>query len=313
MGFFESISQKENILMEGALGERLKREYQIQFHESVAMATLIYSEEGRKALRHIWGQYMEIARRHDMVFLAATPTRRANIQQVMTSSVKNSIVRDNVEFLREIQRSSGMEMYVGGLLGCKGDAYTGNGALSIETAKMFHTWQAEQFRQAGADYLLAGIMPTLPEATGMALAMSNTGLPYVISFTIQKQGTLIDGTTIHDAIRFIDERVKHKPAFYMTNCVHPAILAEALDRPFNQTETVRNRFWGIQANTANLPYDQLEGSEELMGTEPKLLAEEMIKLKENYGLKVFGGCCGTDWRHMEFIAERLSNRCSQDG
>ena len=34
--------------------------------------------------------------------------------------------------------------------------------------------------------------------------MAQTGVPYIISFTIQKDGRLIDGTTIHDAIAYID-------------------------------------------------------------------------------------------------------------
>ena len=36
--------------MEGALGERLKREYQLNFDKSVAMAELIYSAKGKAAV-----------------------------------------------------------------------------------------------------------------------------------------------------------------------------------------------------------------------------------------------------------------------
>ena len=91
------------------------------------------------------------------------------------------------------------------------------------------------------------------EATGMARAMSDTGIPYIISFTIQKDGKLIDGHTIDYAIRFIDDNVSRKPVCYMTNCVHPCIVYEALAHNFNQTEVVRTRFIGIQANIVNWP------------------------------------------------------------
>ena len=43
MGLADLVDQKRTILMEGALGERLKREYHIRFDEYVAMAGLIYS------------------------------------------------------------------------------------------------------------------------------------------------------------------------------------------------------------------------------------------------------------------------------
>ena len=36
--------------MEGALGERLKREYHLAFDKNVVMAGLVYSENGRNAL-----------------------------------------------------------------------------------------------------------------------------------------------------------------------------------------------------------------------------------------------------------------------
>lgn len=67
--------------------------------------------------------------------------------------------------------------------------------------RKFFTDQAGLFCDAGVDFLYAGIMPALPEAAGMARAHgAKPGVPYIISFTIQKDGRLIDGTTIHDAI-----------------------------------------------------------------------------------------------------------------
>lgn len=46
MSFIECMKTGQNILMEGALGERLKREYRIKFDEYVAMAGLIYDSKG---------------------------------------------------------------------------------------------------------------------------------------------------------------------------------------------------------------------------------------------------------------------------
>lgn len=139
----------------------------------------------------------------------------------------------------------------------------------------------------------------------MARTMEETGVPYVISFTIQADGRLIDGTSIAEAIECIDGSLRERPVCYMTNCVHPSIVYEALSWPYNQKDCVRERFWGIQANTSPLPYDQLDGTEELLCSEPATLAKAMVKLKEISKIKVFGGCCGTDGSHMEEIAKRL--------
>ena len=59
----------------GALGERLKREYGLQFDEQVAMAALVRSSDGRRALSALWREYAAIARQAGVPFLATTPNR----------------------------------------------------------------------------------------------------------------------------------------------------------------------------------------------------------------------------------------------
>ena len=49
MDFNHCIETQPGILMEGALGERLKRGYYLQFNDHVAMADLIYHASGRSA------------------------------------------------------------------------------------------------------------------------------------------------------------------------------------------------------------------------------------------------------------------------
>lgn len=305
MDFRKCLSDNTSILMEGALGERLKREYNICFDEHVAMAGLVYSEQGRKALTELWNGYLSVARRYKLPFVATTPTRRANRERISRSCFSENIVKDNVQFLRSIQEASGIEMYVGALLGCKGDAYTGEGALSEQEAYHFHQWTTARFAEAGVDFLYAGIMPSLPEAVGLAKAADETKLPYIISFTIQADGRLIDGTPISEAICSIDEKTDNKPVCYMANCVHPRILFQALSWPFNRTEVVRFRFRGIQANTSPLSYAELDGSKDLKCSEPEVFAEEMLRLGSISSIQIWGGCCGTDDRHMECLARWL--------
>ena len=94
----------------------------------------------------------------------------------------------------------------------------------------------------------------------------------------------------------------------MTNCVHPCIVYEALAHNFNQTEVVRTRFIGIQANTSALSYSELDSSADLQSSSPADLAEGMMKLKSEYDVRIFGGCCGTDDTHHGKGFEGLYNR-----
>jgi len=306
MTFEKCLKHNTPVLMEGALGERLKREFGLKIDGIAAMSPLVYSEKGRSALKSLWLEYAKTAEKYNLPFLATTPTRRANKERVADAGYDSSIIKANMDFLKEIRNECSTQMFIGGLMGCKGDAYTGEGALSADEAYTFHSWQAQLFAKENADFLYAGIMPCAEEALGMAKAMSDTKIPYIISFTIEKNGRLIDGTTINDAIELVDRNTENKPLFYMTNCVHPSIVLEALSKDFNSTKTVRTRFKGIQANTSPLSYAELDGAEDLKSSDPESLAEGIKQLKDKHGFTLFGGCCGTDNRHMMEIAKRIS-------
>ena len=310
-GFAECFKSGQGILMEGALGERLKTEYGIRFHERLVMAALVEEQQGRSALKKLWQEYGCIAIRHQLPFIATTPTRRLNSDRLSGSGHDASLVEKNVALLREVKEqlvAEGLrEMYIGGMLGCRGDAYTGEGAIEDEgQAERFHAFEAELFAAAGADFLYAALQPNLSEAAGMALAMSKTGLPYIISFTLRRDGRLIDGSLLTEAIDYIDSLSEERPLCYMANCIHPRFVYEALSQPFNQFDVVRHRFCGIQANSAAAEYDVLEHGLKLPQSDAEVLAEDMLKLRRLCDCRIFGGCCGTDGTHMEAIAERLA-------
>ena len=306
MDFQSCYNNSSFILMEGALGERLKREYDIPFDEVIALAGHIYNEKSKHALKELFHQYIKISRHYHLPIMLTTPTRRANKERVAQSKYNESIIYDNISFLSEIKQDFPSEVYIGGLMGCKGDAYKATDVLSEKEAFEFHSWQSSLFKKAKVDFLYAGIMPALSEAIGMASAMENTGLPYIISFMIRNDGKLIDGTTIHEAIRAIDNVTNRKPLCYMTNCVHPKVVAKALSQTYNQTALVNTRFKGIQANTSPLSPEELDNCCDLKTSNPVNLANDMVKLYKDFNLKIFGGCCGTDGTHMNEIAKKLS-------
>lgn len=311
---FRSCYQSGRLIMtEGALGIRLRKEHGIVYDSEVANASLIYREDARVAIEEITNQYLQIAGNYQLPMMFMTPTRRANRYHVEHSCYGDNIIEDNVIFYRGMierfrqEQQLNTDLYLGGMMGCKGDAYKATEVLSTTEAKEFHSWQAQLFRKAKVDFLYAAIMPALSEAIGMAQAMEETGLPYIISLMIRANGRMIDGTSIHDAITAIEEAVKEKPIFYMTNCVHPSNVGKALAQEFNRTELVRSRFAGIQANASPMTPEELDGCCEIITSEPEELAEEMLKLYEKYNFRVLGGCCGTDDRHIEALAGRLAN------
>lgn len=300
---FDNQNDFDQFLMEGALGERLKREYHLAPDKEVALASHVYDTAARAALKTLWNGYYSIARSHGLPFLATTPTRRVNKERLAASKYSEAIFADNVSFLKSSCDSAQTNMYAGALIGCKGDAYKATEVLSEEDAQRFHSWTIEQFAIHQVDFFYAGIMPALCEAAGMAKALSAVEIPYIISFMIRDNGRLIDGTTIHDAISYIDDSVIHPPLCYMTNCVHPKVLYKALSFDFNNTAVVRSRFNGIQANTSPLTPEELDNCEMLHTSNPDDFAADIARLKNLMNLKIIGGCCGTDDIYMEALAK----------
>jgi homocysteine S-methyltransferase len=155
------------------------------------------------------------------------------------------------------------------------------------------------------DFLLAATLPALSEATGLATALAATGKPYIISFVIRSEGTMLDGTPLKDAISIIDTDVNPKPIAYMANCTHASIFKTAIMHDTNSSSTVRKRVAGLLANTAALKPEELDNSEELVEEDPQTFGKSVANLHGELGMKILGGCCGTDDRHIDNLAKRL--------
>lgn len=297
------------ILTEGAVVERLRHEFHIPLDEHLVHAALIYDDAYRDVLAAIYQQYIDIAARHHLPLMLMTPTRRANIERISGSAYRNrDVLRDNVAFLSDLRATATTPVYIGGLAGCQGDAYDGRYHLSVEEATQFHYPTVRALAEAGADYLFAGIMPQLTETIGMANAMAATGLPYIISFMIHRDGRLPDGNYIHDAIETIDKEATTRPLCYMANCVHPDVLRQALSHPRNDSFLVRERFQGLQANASALSPEELDGRADLKSSSPEELTDRLMTLLWDFPLKIYGGCCGTNEHHLNNFAEMLSRR-----
>lgn len=294
------------LLMEGAVGQRLEREYGLSPDPDIGYAPLIYTEEGRCALATIYESYLRVAREEGLPVILLTNTRRVNKDRHACSRYADrEVIQDYADFLRSLAEKEDVETYIGGMTGCAGDAYTGEGALDEAEAEDFHNWQMERFTRADIDFLFAAIMPAVPEIVGMAKAMAKTNLPYLVSLMLRRDGHLPDGHTIDEAIAATDEAASRLPLLYMTNCVHPLIAEEALKQPFNRTALVRRRFSGIQANAACFSPEELDGSDALRTSEPEELAQTFVSLHQLQPLKLVGGCCGTDERHIRSIARAM--------
>ena len=64
-----------------------------------------------------------------------------------------------------------------------------------------------------------------------------------------------------------------------------------------------NRLIGYQANGSSLNQTDLDRTDQLMVNNVSEWGEEMLKLNQNYDVRILGGCCGTGPKHLEYIVE----------
>jgi S-methylmethionine-dependent homocysteine/selenocysteine methylase len=299
------------ILTEGAVIERIRRETSVKLDPHLLNTSLIYSAAGREAMAQLYSQYLRIAASHRLPILVAAPTWRANPERVKQAAMGdvNTVNHDAVRFLRDVCNGCDCRtspVMVGGLMACRGDAYQPQEALDTPSAEAYHRPQARSLATAGVDFIMAATLPALPEAIGLARVLASLPVPYIISFIVHRDGSILDGTPLTAVIEQIDRQVNPRPAFYMVNCVHPDTVVTGLGAALTEKSLLRNRLWGIQANTSARTPDELDGSDALDTAEPEPFAAKVANLHTRFGMKVLGGCCGTDHRHIEAIAKRLS-------
>lgn len=293
------------VLVEGAIVERLKSEFNIPSDPYINYGGAVYDHA--PILEKIYRQYIEIGREHNLPMVLMTSTRRSHESSIAKSAYTGkTIIADNCKFVDEIRNSYGeysKSIKIGGIMGCVGDAYSAIESLGELDAYNYHKKQSHQFTHV--DFLFAAIMPEINEAIGMARAMAETEKPYMISFMLRKDGCLLDGTTLVDAIGIIDSKVDPKPLAYMTNCIHPANLLEALEKDFNANNENLKRFIGIQANASRLSPEELDDNPILQQDNFDVMSDLMIELYEKFELKLLGGCCGTSDHYISTLAKRI--------
>jgi homocysteine S-methyltransferase len=309
--FTELISGEPCVLAEGSVIERLRRGKKIALDPQAEHALLIYDPEGRKELERLWRGYADVGREFSLPMILLSPTWRASEERLRAAghSDVEKVNRDGVRFLTELRGRYGeysSRIFIGGLIGCRGDAYQAAEALSEREAVHFHARQIRALAEAETDFLMAATLPALSEAVGMARAMAETGKPYVLSFVIRASGSLLDGTPLSEAVAQIDAEVTPRPAGYMINCVHPQVFAEAMEHECARQPDLRERIIGLQANTSRRSPEELDQSAEFFAESPENLAEGMLNARHRFGTRILGGCCGTGERHIRAIAERLT-------
>lgn len=274
---------------------------------SFAAFPLVLTEAGRGTLARYFAPYLTEARDRSIGFVLDTPTWRANPDwaEKLGFGLDDMLEanRRAVSFAANLRDEAGgpsTPIVLNGVVGPRGDGYVVGSTMTVDHAARYHRPQIEALRDGGADMVSAVTMTYMEEAVGIALAASGLGVPVALSFTVEIDGRLPCGQTLKSAIEETDAATGNTPAYYMINCAHPDHFREAIA----SGEPWLDRILGIRANASRKSHAELDESTELDIGDPAELGAQYRDLRlQMPKLRVFGGCCGTDHRHIVAICE----------
>jgi S-methylmethionine-dependent homocysteine/selenocysteine methylase len=266
-----------------------------------ASFTLLDDERHTQLVRDYFDDFLAIAKRHELGMLLDTLTWRASAdwgrELGYSTSDLAAINRRAVVLAEEIRAAHpDVPALISGCVGPRGDAYSPDDAMSGEEAQSYHSEQISTLAEAGVDLITALTITNADEAVGIVSAAQATGVPAVMSFTVETDGRLPSGQPLREAIEETDARTESGASYFMVNCAHPTHFAEALDDGGAWLDRLR----GVRANASMKSHAELDESDELDEGDPSELAAGYRDLMERLpSLTVIGGCCGTDRRHVE--------------
>lgn len=253
---------------------------------------LLDDADGRRLLRSYYAEYAEVADAASAGLLLETPTWRANPDWGRAVGYDgDALARVVTEAVALVRACAGLGGLVSGSVGPRGDGYLA-GRTDPDEAADYHAAQVRALAEAGADLVHAMTMTGAAEAVGVVRAARAAGVPVAVSFTVETDGRLPDGITVAETLAAVEAAA---PAdWYGLNCAHPTHVVSGLDGGDWQ-----RRIAFLRPNASTLSHAELDAAEELDAGDLDLLGSSTRALRAALpGVRVLGGCCGTDSRHV---------------
>ena len=265
---------------------------------------LLETEEGRAWLRKGYCDLIAVASQTgcgaclESVTWMANPDRAAPLGYGRADLAR--VNRDAIAFMEQI--TSDVPICLSAQIGPRGDGYA-VGEMTRQSAHDYHLPQVEMLAATSAHLLSAFTISSTDEATGLVMAAGKTDLPITVAFTVETDGCLPDKTPLAQAIDRVDQATSGGAAYFLINCAHPDHLIGVLDG-----SAPLNRIAGIVANASRQSHTELDEAKVLDDGNPAELGRQLADIFAAHPwMRVFGGCCGTDMRHMRSIAQACTS------
>ena len=274
-----------------------------------AAHTLLPDANGRQAVADYFRGFLALAGAMDVGFILDSQTWKAHTHWAGALGSDENGLRDanedSIEFISGLRNefsSNAKPIVLNGIIGPRGDGYSPEVEVAAHEAEEYHAKQIGWLADTDVDMMTATTFTQADEAIGVVRAASVVGVPVVISFTVETDGTLPTGQPLSEAIAAVDDATASAAAYFMVNCAHPDHFFHVLE-----DSVWARRIRGVRCNASRLSHAELDECETLDDGDPIELGGRYVELRRRMPwLNVFGGCCGSDLRHVTEIARALS-------
>ncbi len=278
---------KYPIILDGATGTQLQKR---GFDGSECAEKWILDHP--KVIEEIQEGYIKAG--SDIIY---APTFGANHIKLAEYNLENEledINRGLVELSKKISRGRAL---VAGDMAPTGHFLEPIGDMQFEQFVEAYKQQAQILDKAGVDLFVIETSMTLPEVRAAILAIKEvSGKPIFVTFSCDENGKTLTGTDVVAALAVVQEM---GIAAFGLNCSSgPKDMLSQIKRLHKAAKVPL-----IAKPNAGMP--RVENGQTVYDCTP----EEFVSYTEEfakYGVRIFGGCCGSDFSHIEALKKKLS-------
>ena len=292
--FSQFLNDRKLVIFPGAMGTELQRR---GYKTTLPLWSATANTDAFDLVRQIHADYLNAG-----ADIAITNTFRTTPRTYAKTNQSRQIAYDALRRSVEASKAAvgavkDRPTFVAGSFAPLEDCYEPDLVPGDQQLADEHGELAEWLAHSGSDLLLPETVNAGREAVAMARAASATGLPFIISFVVNADGSLLDGTSLSDAIALTNLPGREA---VMLNCRPIDILVPAFDK----LAEVYDGHKGVYPNGLGHPHpDQGWVFEENSDSIQKYVSAALSW--KDAGARIIGGCCGTTPAYLQALSKAV--------
>jgi enediyne biosynthesis protein CalE2 len=291
--FTELLAATPTVVLDGAGGTELERRGYIDRRRLWSAGAI---EDAPEMVVDIHRDYIDAGAQ--VITTQTFTCCRRRFRKVGAEELFEPLTRRGVALAMRARREAGRpEVLIAGSLSPLEHCYHPERAPRGDDGYSEHLESVRLLADAGVDFLMIETMNTVEEARAALRAARTSGLDVVVGFCCRRDGRLLSGEPVREAVRTLDGL---GPAAYAINCTPAPLTTRAAADVAAATHTP----FGAYANVGEWSdgtWARVFGSEFVFNVDPDAYLQHAMGWRE-LGAAFVGGCCGTRPEHIHRLA-----------